>query len=172
MRNSVKNIVRFLLFVLGQGLIFGPMDFGYGVHPMIYPLFIMLLPFNMRPISLLFIAFITGLGVDFFMNTFGLNASAAVMVAFFRPFIYNRFAPRDGYDLTKEPTADEWGYKWFVKVAIILISIHHFWYFTLEYFKWSALPEIFINTLYSTIATLLIFILIQALFFSKHKKVT
>jgi len=163
----VKNIIRLLIFVLVQGLIFGQLNFGYGIHPMIYPLFIILLPFDTRPITLMFLAFLTGIGVDFFMNTFGLHASAAVLIAYIRPSVFKRFSPREDYDVLKEPIASEWGYAWFIKVSGTLVLIHHFWFFLLEYFKWSAWKEILLSTVLSAILTLIIFIVIQILFFKK-----
>lgn len=170
MRDLLKYTIWLILFVVIQGMIVGQLNFGYGIHPMIYPLFILLLPFDVRPIPLIVFGFITGIGVDFFMNTFGLNASACVLIAFLRPFIYNRFAPRDGYDSTKTPIAREMGYRWFLKVAGITVLIHHFWFFVLEYFKWSSIGEILTNTILSSVVTLLIFMLIQVIFFNKHKQ--
>ena len=166
-----KNTFRLLIFVLAQGLIFGQLNFGYGIHPMIYPLFIILLPFDTRPVVLMLLAFLTGIGVDFFMNTFGLHASAAVLIAYIRPSIFKRFSPRDDYDLLKEPTASEWGYSWFIKVSGVTVLIHHLWFFSMEYFKWSAWKEIITSTLLSSFITLVIFILIQVLFFKKPKSV-
>lgn len=171
MNYLVKNTLRLVIFVLAQGLIFGQLNFGYGIHPMIYPLFIILLPFDTRPVVLMFLAFLTGIGVDFFMNTFGLHASAAVLIAYLRPGIFKRFAPRDDYDFLKEPIASEWGYVWFIKVSGLTIIIHHLWFFSLEYFKWSAWKEIITSTVLSSIITLIIFILIQVLFFKKPKSV-
>lgn len=167
----VRNILRILILILAQGLIFGQLPFGFGIHPMIYPLAIILLPFDTRPVWLLVIAFFIGLSVDFFMNTFGLHASAAVIVAFIRPSIFRRFAPRDDYDLLKEPTASEWGYLWSIKVSASIIVIHHLWFFTLEYFKFSAWKEIITSTVLSSIISLIIFILLQVFFFKKPKSI-
>lgn len=166
---ALINSIRILLFILAQGLIFGQLPLGFGIHPMVYTLAIILLPFNTKPVWLLIISFFIGVGVDFFMNTFGLHASAAVMLAFFRPSVYRRFSPRDDYDTQKEPTAKEFGYAWFLKVTSILVVIHHAWFFILEYLKWSAWKEILSNTILSTITTLVIFILIQVFFFKKPK---
>src|SRR5690554_5180311 len=167
--NNFKIIIRLLIFVLAQGLIFGQLDFGWGVYPMIYPLFIILLPFDMKPINIMILAFLVGIGVDFFMNTFGLHASAAVVAAFFRPAIYRKFSPRDDYDVLKEPSATEQGYGWFLKVSDSIVVIHHLWFFILEYFKWSSLKEIILSTIFSSLLTLIIFIIIQILFFKKPK---
>ncbi|PKR81991.1 hypothetical protein CW751_01240 [Brumimicrobium salinarum] len=171
MNNILTHIIRFIIFVLAQGLIFGQLDFGYGIHPMIYPLFIIMLPFDTRPVVLMALAFLIGIGVDFFMNTFGLHASAAVLIAYIRPSIFTRFAPRDDYDLLKEPTANEWGYAWFIKVALSLFFIHHLWFFTLEYFKWTAWKEIAMSTLLSVVVSVIISVLIQILFFKRSKNI-
>ncbi|MBW7867869.1 MAG: hypothetical protein H3C31_06040 [Brumimicrobium sp.] len=165
----MKHSIRMILFILVQGLIFGQLDFGYGIHPMVYPLFIILLPFEINIFLLILIAFFTGIGVDFFMNTFGLHASAALLVAYLRPIIFNYFSPRDGYDSFKEPTINSLGYAWFFKVAGILILIHHTWFFILEYFKSSLWTEIILNTFLSSVVSLFLFILIQIFFFKRSK---
>lgn len=170
MNSVVKNIVRLFIFLLAQGLVFGQLNFGFGIHPLVYSMFILLLPFDTRPIVLMIVAFIIGVGVDFFMNTFGMHASSAVLVAFLRPAIYRQFAPRDGYDLLKEPSAPQMGYAWFLKVSAVLIVIHHLWFFILEYFKWVSWKEIIGNTILSSLITLASFILIQVFFFKKPKK--
>lgn len=170
MPSIIVHIGRFFIFLLAQGLIFGQLEFDLGIHPMIYPLFIIMLPFDTRPIVLMLLAFLLGLGVDFFMNTFGLHASAALLIAYIRPELYRLFAPRDGYDTLMQPTADALGFKWFIYVSSILIFIHHLWFFFLEYFKWSAFFTIMRNTLLSSLTTLVILILIQLIFFKKKKR--
>lgn len=169
MRGVSKHIIRFILFVLAQGLIFGQLEFGVGIHIMIYPLFILMLPFDMAAIPLLIIAFFTGVSIDFFMNTFGLHTSSAVLIAYFRPELYRLFSPRDGYDVLKEATAYELGYEWFLSVTGITVFIHHLWFFTLEYFKLSEWFHILQKTFLSSLFTMAIFIIIQIIFFKKER---
>lgn len=163
----IKHIIRFLLIVLAQSLIFGQMEFIYGVHIMIYPLFIMLLPFEISTILLLIVSFFLGISVDLFMNTFGLHASSAVLIAFLRPTIYKLFAPREGYDLLKEPTIQAYGFKWFFATHFIVITVHHLYFFTMEYFSFININHILLKTLLSSIFTFLIFVAIQFIFFKK-----
>lgn len=171
MNNLLVHIIRLIIFVLAQGLIFGQLEFGAGIHPMIYPLFILMLPFEISPLLLMLLAFITGISVDFFMNTFGIHASAAVLVAYIRPELYRLFAPRDGYDVLKEPTASEYGYKWFLYVAGIAMIIHHLWFFLLEHFNWSDWLIILQKTFLSVLVTMFILVIIQILFFKKPKSI-
>ncbi len=163
------HIIRFFLFVLAQGLIVGQLDFGFGIHPMIYPLFILLLPFDMSAIALMIIAFVTGVSVDFFMNTFGLHASAAVIMAYFRPELFKLFSPRDGYESFRQPSVVDLGYKWFISVSSLMVLIHHVWFFFLEYFRLSDVLYILQKTFLSGALTLLIFVLIQIIFFKKQR---
>jgi len=71
MNTLFKNIARFILLALFQVLVFNQLELGYGIHIMIYPLFIMLLPFELGIISLLSLAFLMGFLVDIFSNTYG-----------------------------------------------------------------------------------------------------
>ncbi len=163
------HIFRFFLFVLAQGLIVGQLDFGFGIHPMIYPLFILLLPFDMSAIPLMIIAFLTGVSVDFFMNTFGLHASAAVIMAYFRPELFKLFSPRDGYESFRQPSVADLGYKWFISVSSLMVLIHHVWFFFLEYFRLSDVLYVLQKTFLSGVLTVLIFLLIQIIFFKNQR---
>lgn len=169
MRGVPLHIARFILFVLLQGLIFGQLELGVGIHVMIYPLYILLLPFEITPILLMILGFSVGLSVDFFLNTFGLHASAGLLVAYFRPQLYRLFAPRDGYDILQQPTASSLGYKWFISVSGITLFIHHLWFFVLETFRLSDIMYILQQTILSSLFSLMIIILIQILFFKKEK---
>ena len=86
-----KHIIRFIILWILQVLIFNQLEFGFGIHMMIYPLFIMLLPFDLGILSLLLYAFLLGLSIDIFSNTYGLHASSLLMMAYFRPIIFNFF---------------------------------------------------------------------------------
>ena len=92
MKIILVHIFRFIFFVLAQALIFNKMEIGLGIHPMIYPLFILLLPFEINAMLLLVIACITGLSIDALSNTYGLHTSSLLVVAYFRPFIFKIFA--------------------------------------------------------------------------------
>jgi hypothetical protein len=171
MNEILKYIFWFVGLILAQTLIFGQIEFGLGLHIMIYPLFIILLPFDTKPIVLMLLAFGLGIILDSFSNTFGLHASASVILAYFRPELYRLFAPRDGYDLLMKPSIKDLGYRWFFSVSSILITLHHFWFFFLEYFKWSAWVTILQNTILSAIITLFIIMAVEILFTRKEKRI-
>ncbi|MCO5258734.1 MAG: rod shape-determining protein MreD [Crocinitomicaceae bacterium] len=158
------NSARFILFVTLQVLIFNQLEIGLGIHPMVYPLFIMLLPFSISTISLLVIAFFMGLFIDIFSNTGGLHASSLLLFAFFRPIIFKAFSPRDGYDMNKEPSIYEMGRQWFIYCFGILLIIHHTWFFFMEVFKFSEFLYVLKKLILTLPISYLLVILLQFLF--------
>ncbi len=170
MNTLFKNIARFILLALFQVLVFNQLELGYGIHIMIYPLFIMLLPFEMGIISLLSLAFFMGFLVDILSNTYGLHASSLLMMTYFRPRIFKMFSPIDGYDPIKEPTFFDMGIRWFLSTFAYLLLIHHFWYFLIEIFRFNEIFSILIKTSLSFMFSIGLSIVIQQLLYKKVKR--
>ncbi|MBL4862673.1 MAG: hypothetical protein JKY09_06625 [Crocinitomicaceae bacterium] len=170
MNSVVKHALRFVLFVLVQALVLNQIEIGLGVQIMIYPLFILLLPVTISIFPLMLAAFGLGLCIDAMSNGYGLHTSSILAIAYFRPMIFNFFAPRDGYDLLVETNIFQMGTKWFISVFGILIVIHHFWFYMLEMFKLNELLFVVQKTVLSALVSLLICILLQYLFLRKPKE--
>lgn len=164
-------IILFVVLITAQVLVFNQLELGFGIHIMVYPLFILLMPFDLRPVSLMFFAFLTGLAVDWYTNSFGLHASSAVFLAYIRPKLFSILEPRDGYDILRKPLLRDMGRKWFVTIYLAALGLHHFWFFLLEVFKFSEIFFILQKTLLSTAASFLVILLIQIIFFNKQKEV-
>ena len=169
MRVIVKNIIRFVLLVLTQTLVFNQLEVGLGIHTMIYPLFIMLLPFQTNSVVLLLLAFAMGISIDALSNTGGLHASSLLVFALFRPIIFKVFGPREGYDPGKEGSIYEMGQRWFFYCFGILLIIHHAWFFFMEVFKFSELLYVLKKLILSVPISYLLVILIQFLFLKKKQ---
>ncbi len=151
-----RNIGRFLILVLIQVFIFNNIHLtSYGVVPVVYILYIILLPFETPNWIVLILAFFIGLSIDIFSNTLGLNAAASVLIAFIRPGILNYLSPRTGYETGTFPRVYYQGLKWFLKYSISLVLIHQTGYYLLESFGfdnfWVLLYKVFIASLISMI---------------------
>lgn len=167
MRVILIHSIRFVLLVLLQTLVFNQLEVGLGIHPMIYPLFIMLLPFSTSPVVLLLVSFAMGMLIDVFSNTGGLHASSLLVFALFRPVIFKVFSPRDGYDPTKEGSVYEMGHLWFFYCFGILLLIHHLWFFFMEVFKFSEILYVLRKLVLSVPVSYLLVILLQFLFLKR-----
>jgi hypothetical protein len=134
------------------------------------PLYIMLLPFEINVIVLLMIAFGMGALVDIFSNTYGLHASSLLFMAYFRPYIFKVFAPRDNYDVLKNPTFIDMGQLWFFSTFGLLLLIHNSWFFILEAFSFSGFLYTLQKIAISFIFIYLMSILMQLLLIKRSKK--
>jgi hypothetical protein len=137
---------------------------------MLYPLFILLLPIEMATVTLMFISFFFGLTIDAFSNTFGLHASSAVVFAFFRPLIFKLFAPRDGYEMNEMNALNLLSIRWFFVSFIVLLYIHHTWFFIIEVFKWNEFLLILQKISLSAPVSLGLSLIVRTAFMDKSKK--
>jgi rod shape-determining protein MreD len=157
----LRNIVRFFTVILLQVLIFDNIEFSGFVNPYFYVIFIILMPFETPRWLLLLMAFLLGSSIDLFSMTPGMHASAAVTMAFVRPFILNTFAPRDGYEPGTFPRIFYYGFLWFAKYTFILVAIHHLFLFMIESFSFSDLPLVLLRTIISSVLTTIFIVISQ-----------
>lgn len=157
----LRNIVRFFTVVLLQVLLFDNIEFSGYVNPYFYVIFILLMPFESPKWLLLLMAFLLGLSVDLFSMTPGMHTSAALAMAFARPFVLNTFAPRDGYEPGTFPRVHYYGLLWFMRYTIILVFIHHLMLFSIESFSFSAILQILLRTILSSLLTTIFIVISQ-----------
>lgn len=169
MNNALKISMRFFLFWILQVLVFNQLEFGFGIHLMIYPLFIMLLPFDIGIFPLLLLGFGLGIFIDTFSDTFGLHASSLLMMAYFRPIVFKFYSQREGYDPLKEPSLFDMGARWFTLVYGSLLLIHHFWFFLIEIFRINEVFWILQNTIFSILFSFAVSLLILTLISKKSR---
>jgi rod shape-determining protein MreD len=163
----VRNIVRFVLLVLVQVLVFDNIELNGYINPYIYILFIILLPFETPNWLLLVLGFMLGFSIDLFSMTPGLHAAATVVIAFLRPFILQTFAPRDGYEPGTFPRIAYYGLSWFAKYTLIMVLVHHFVLFSLEIFRLSDIILILSKTILSAIISAIFIVLSQYFIFRR-----
>jgi hypothetical protein len=162
--NVLKNLFRFIVLILAQGLIIKNIDLGTFINPFPYVLFMLLLPFDTPSWLVLMLGFITGLFVDMFYNTAGVNAAACTFLAFSRHYILRLLSPREGYESTTQPGIHSMGWPWFISYAGILILLHHIFLFYLEVLRFKEFFHTLFTVILSSFATLLLVVIIQFLF--------
>lgn len=169
MTRILVHSARFILFAFAQALIFNQLEVGFGIQAMIYPLFILLLPYAINIYLSMFIALSLGFIIDSISNTYGLHASSAVLLAYLRPMIFKLFEPRDGYENVQEFNLYEMDLYWLIYVFGTMLIIHHTWFFTLELFKFNEILFILQKVVLSVPVSMLVCILIQVIFIRKPR---
>ena len=159
---TLNNSFRFVFLILLQVMILNNINlFGY-LNPQLYILFVILYPFNRNQSLLLLLSFLLGLSIDLFENSGGINAAACLVIAFIRPWLL-RFSFGVSYDyqtikFSSTPIGARLSY------AGILILVHHFVMFLLEFFSFAHLLLILEKTVLTGIFTLILVFLSLALF--------
>jgi hypothetical protein len=167
----LRNFLRGLGLVLFQVGILSRLDLSLGsftfVHLIVYPFFILLLPINTPKAVVLLFAFFTGLFVDFFYNSPGVHAGAMLIAAYFRPFALKVLEPNEGYSTKFSPTMVQMGFNWFISYISITSFIFCFAYFSLDAFSAVYIFRIFMNSVFTIIPSIFVFMIIHFLFRSK-----
>jgi hypothetical protein len=165
----LKNIGRFVFLILFQVLILNNIQFSGFINPYFYIYFILLLPFETPRWLLLLSAFLLGISLDAFTNTFGLNAAACVLIAFLRPFVISAISTGTEFMTGHSPSLKNQGVKWFAYYSIILVLVHHFTLFYLEIFRFTEFFQTLLRVLLSSIFTLLIIFIAELLSYPVEK---
>lgn len=166
----IKYILIFVLIVLIQGLVLNPMQIDEFVNPMVYPILILMLPFELSVITTLFLSLIVGITIDGFSNTFGLHASAAMLIGYLRPVLLRYIKPRDGYDAGLLPSVYDMGFTWVLGYSALFLGLHHLWFFAFEVFRLDLIVLIMAKTFFSLLMSLGLIILLQYLLYTSSKK--
>lgn len=153
-----SNILRFILLLAVQIIIFNNINFMGFVSPFPYILFIILYPVNGNKSGLLFASFLLGLIMDMFSNSGGIHTTACIVLAYFRPFIF-KFSFGLSYEYQTVKLNDVLTPERF-SFILLSVAIHHFTLFVLEAFQFSFFWDILVRTLLSTLFTIIICIII------------
>jgi len=169
-REIIPIVLRFISLLIIQGLLLINVDiFGGFGHLNLYILVILLLPIKSPRFLDMIIAVLLGFGVDMFYNSPGLHASAAVALAYTRPFVIRILTPRDDYDFTDKPDTRSLGFSWFLRYAGSLILFHSMWLYMLEAFDLSYFLSTIWTAILTTILTLTTVLILDYLFSPKVK---
>ncbi|HNW68686.1 MAG TPA: rod shape-determining protein MreD [Bacteroidales bacterium] len=173
MNNPVfSNIFRFVLFLLLQIFICNHIHlFGF-INPNIYLLALLLLPFDIpRPVQYL-IAFATGFIVDIFQMTFGIHASAALLIMFLRPYwVAALNIGKKKVEKMEVPIPGQNDLKWLVTYTSVLVLLHQILVTMLEVFSFYRFGYTMLGILVNTAFTTLLILCIQYIFMQGKKNI-
>ncbi len=163
------NLFRLLLLLLAQILIFSHINFSSFINPYIFPLFILLLPFEIPRWLLLLIGFTSGLALDFFLGSTGMHAAACLLVAYLRPFLINVITPK-GTEFEISPNVYAQGITWFVVYLSVAMFIYLTFYFLVEAATFLNLFLLLVKIFLSVLVSLTFMLIFLFLFSAKKKR--
>lgn len=164
----INNILLFIGLLFFQILIFNNINlFGY-LNPYPYVAFVFLFPYRKERSALLILSFLLGLTLDFFSDSGGVHAASLLFTSYIRlkfvRLILRKFESE--YFTFKLNTISN---DKLIVFFFVLILIHHFTMFSLEYFDFYAFWTILKRAILSSIFTLLVVTFGYYLFVNKKK---
>jgi rod shape-determining protein MreD len=172
----LKNALRFCVIVLLQVLILNKVTLRWWSEPSvfpvftpyIYPLFILLLPFETPVWGLLICGFVLGLSIDSFTNTAGMHALATVLIAYLRTNVLSALLPRNLSEYSgMQPSTRNMGWMPFLVYSGFLLILHHLVFFSVELWNFSNIGQLMLKTLASVVTSML-FIIVYLLLFTRQ----
>ncbi|RAI84081.1 rod shape-determining protein MreD [Algoriphagus yeomjeoni] len=170
---SFRNLITFVFLVIClctvQILLLKNVALFGVAFCFIYLLAILSFPINIRSFSLILISFGIGLLIDVFYDTLGLNAAAATLLAFLRPYWLKAISPNGGYDDSNNPTLREMGIGWYISYSLPLVFAFSLMFFTADQWGTGGLFGVLNKSLFSSIFTVILAIIVQLLFFKRRR---
>ncbi|MCD7963947.1 MAG: rod shape-determining protein MreD [Rikenellaceae bacterium] len=171
MLRFIEYSILFLIVSFLQIFLFNHLYMGYFVNPFIYLSFIILLPIDMRDYKILLLGLFTGLVMDFFMGSPGINVMATVLVSFCRPALIRFFMVKDDIEKGGIPNVDKMGLVKFLNYSFLMVFLHAAAFFMLESMSFAGIAYTFLKIIVNTIGTVFTVYICQLLFLSKRSKV-
>lgn len=171
MSSVLKNIIRFILFILVQVYVLDKVPpLHQFIVPYLYFLFILWLPFNINRFLLLIIAFLFGLTLDYFSGTPGLHAAPCLLIAYLRPFLLNLLIPQETTEQSYvEPSIKSMGWAPYSLYVVLLTFIHHVYLVLIEWLQFGNFIYFIGKVGFTTGVSLLLILITELMFFRKAK---
>lgn len=170
MNNLVwRNIGRFALLTLVQLLVLNNVYLGGYVMPMLYVLFILMLPTSTGRIPMLLIAFGTGLLMDIMAGALGFHALACTVVAMMRILFADRILTRGENVVIANPGIYSVTPQYFISYLMLMLGIFYLLFYLLEIFSFRGFGGVLLATVCSTLVTTLLAVLYQVIFLKREE---
>ena len=151
----IKQIVRLIVVVLLQVLLFDHLQIAGWGFPMVYVLFLMNMPVQIPRWAEMLIGVGIGLLMDVWYSSLGVHMAACVMITFLRP-IFLKNMVQDIERIKDNICSRTIGAREYTKCVAFLTLIHHFTVYLLEAWSLQNWWIILLQTAISSSMTLII----------------
>lgn len=169
-RSFIGRFLIGLLLILIQVLICNHIIlFNVGIA-FVFIYIIISLPMDMRTDWVLTCAFLSGLCVDIFSDTLGVNSLACTLLAMMKRPVLFAYIPRDDRTKNIVPSIKSLGFAVYGKYLLTMSAIYCCLIFTVEYFNFASVKEIVVLSAASAILTFFVLLGLDCIILSKREK--
>jgi len=170
MNKLTSNVSRFFILILLQVFVFNYVQWFGFLNPVVYLLFLLLLPLEIPKSIQYMLAFITGFLVDAFLSTYGIQAFACVLMVFFRPYIILILNGLKPLEAGVKPIPGVKDFGWILVYTLLLVFVQQFTVTILETFQWIDWWRIIWTSVINTLFTTFIILCIEYIFYAGKGK--
>ena len=160
-------IILFLVLIPAQAAIFNNLILFNVALPLVFIYLIISLPVTLSTNWSLTIGFVTGLAVDIFSDTPGMNALACTNLAFLRKPVYHLYMSYDDDLSGLRPSISTMGSAAYFKYLLTMVFVYCLMLFAIEAFQFFNIRLLLMRTVFSTIFTFIIIYAIDSLSFKR-----
>ncbi len=166
-RTILTFILLFAVLIPAQALIFNNLILFNVALPLVFIYLIISLPVTLSTNWVVTIGFLTGLAVDIFSDTPGMNALACTLLAFVRRPVYHLYMSYDDDLSGLRPSIATMGAAAYFKYMLTMVFINCLSVFVIEAFQFFNLRLLLLRTVCSTVFTFIIIYAIDSLSFKR-----
>ena len=152
-----KQLIRYVVVMLLQVLLFDQLQLVGVCHPYIYILCLVMMPITLPHSADMIIGAVIGLIMDIFCNSLGIHTASCILLMFIRPYLLGIWV-NDKDRLNEQISLRAVGMESFIKYVVTLVFIHHTTVFLLAAWSWYHIGFVLLETLVSSIITIAIII--------------
>lgn len=166
-KSVITNIAILICLVLVQVLVCNNIMLFNVAMAFVFIYVIIRLPMDLSVNWLLTWAFLSGLSVDIFADTPGVNSLACTLLAMLKKPMLYAYIPRDDRTKNIAPSLSSLGFAVYGKYLFSMVTVYCLLAFSIEYFSFADVKEIVIMSVASAILTFLILLGIDSLMAKK-----
>ena len=167
MHRTLPYLGLFAAAVLLQVFLFDNLTISIYLNPLIYIVFIALLPLDTPPVAVLGAGLALGVTMDFAMGAAGINTIATLLIAFLRPTLAGMISGRDNVREGGIPSPARLGQRKFITYLVVLTLVHHIVFFWLETLSLAHVLHMLLRIVVSTAVSAAFIWIIARIFTSK-----
>ena len=150
-----KQLGRYIIVMLLQVLLFDQLQLWGACHPYVYVLCLLMLPITLPHSVDMVLGAAVGVVMDVFCNSLGVHMAACILLMFIRPYVIGAIVS-DKDRLNEQISLHAIGMEAMIKYVVILVLIHHLTVFTLAAWSWRHIGFVLLETVVSSIVTILL----------------
>lgn len=169
-KTTLNILFLFVVLLLAQAVIFNNLVLFNCAIPFVFIYIIISLPVTVGTNVALTLGFLTGLGVDVFTDTYGLNALSCTILSFIRKPVLHLYVQRDEDFSGQNLTSRSMGFAAFMKYALTMSLAYCVMVFVIEAFSFFNIFRLLLRIGASTLYSFIIIYAIDSLSFSRREK--